>query len=187
MRSHRTRTCALSTVLLLLAAAAPGAAQHAHAPHAQRHTGLQVPDPMRIEHEAIHARLEAATRAPGAVGAAARELARLLAPHFERENQIALPPLALLEPLARGDVIAAEAAAHALAMTDSLAVELPRMLEEHVRIDAAARTLEQVARTHGDAAVADLAHGLQLHARMEQAIHYPAALLVGAALRQRGR
>ena len=171
--------CALFAVL---AAAGPAAAQHTHA-HAPAAGVLQMPEPMRIEHEAIHAALEAATGVAGAVGEAARDLARVLGPHFTRENQIALPPLALLEPLARGDAIPQDQAAAALAMTDSLRAELPRMLEEHVHIDAAAKKLEQVARAHGNKEPADLAHDLQVHAGTEQAVSYPAALLVGMMLR----
>lgn len=170
-------------VVAMLAVFTPAAAQHAHDAHASD-AGLQVPEPMRIEHEAIHARLEAATRVPGVVGTAARELVRVLAPHFERENQIALPPLALLAPLARGETIPDARAARALALTDSLRAELPRMLEEHVRIDAAARKLEQVAREHGDVEVEELAHQLQLHARTEEEVNYPAAVLVGIVLRR---
>jgi hypothetical protein len=172
----------LLAVLAALAVSAPAAAQHAHAAHGH---GPQVPESMRVEHEAIHARLEAATRAPGAVGAAAAELARVLAPHFERENQIALPPLGLLAPLARGEAIPAEHAARALAMTDSLRAELPAMLEEHVRIAAAAQNLERVAREHGHAGIAELARNLQLHARTEEEVSYPAAILVGTLLRRR--
>lgn len=168
----------------LLIVSTPAVAQHAHTQPASE-AGLQVPEPMRIEHEAIHARLEAATGVPGAVGAAARELAGILAPHFQRENQIALPPLSLLAPLSRGEPLTHEHAALALAMTDSLRVELPGMLEEHVRIAAAARNLERVARDHGNGEVEELAHELQMHARTEEEVHYPAAVLVGTLLRQR--
>jgi hypothetical protein len=183
MLNSRTRTTTFSALLAILGVSAPAAAQHAHPAHGAAGGGLQIPEPMRIEHEAIHSRLDAATRAEGPVGAAARALARVLGPHFERENQIALPPLGLLETLAHGAEIPPHQVTRALAMTDSLRAELPRMLEEHVHIDAAAKQLEEVARQHDNADVADLAHGLRMHARTEQAVHYPAALLVGTVLR----
>jgi len=63
---------------------------------------LMIPQSLQTEHEEIHEALTNATRAPGRVGAAAKELAAVLHPHFERENQIALPPLGLLAPLAAG-------------------------------------------------------------------------------------
>jgi hypothetical protein len=77
------------------------------------------------------------------VGAAAKELAAVLDPHFERENQIALPPLGLLAPLAAGKT--PSGLPEALAMTDALRKELPRMLEEHKRIRAATEKLRSAA------------------------------------------
>ena len=62
---------------------------------------FEIPRSLQVEHEALHADLVAATEVPGAVGEAAREVARLLHPHFVREEEFALPPLALLEKLAR--------------------------------------------------------------------------------------
>lgn len=183
------RSIMLPTVVAGITAAAlssPAAAQHTHGARAPASQGaLQIPEPMRIEHEEIHADLEVATEAPGAVGAAAREVARVLGPHFERENQIALPPLGLLAPLAHGEAIPDEIRARALAMTDSLSAELAAMLEEHVRIAAAAKKLEEVARDHGNTDVEALARKLQVHARMEEDVNYPAAVLVGLLLRHR--
>ena len=170
----------------VLAVSSSATAQHTHgAPAPTPQEGLQIPEPMRIEHEEIHSHLEAATEAPGAVGTAARKLVAVLAPHFERENQIALPPLGLLAPLAHGEAIPDGVRVRALAMTDSLRAELPGMLEEHVRIAAAARKLERVAHEHGDANVEALARKLQVHARMEEEVNYPAAVLVGMLLRER--
>lgn len=146
---------------------------------------LEIPRSLREEHEQIHEALLAAMEAPGEIGEAARELAEILHPHFVREEQIALPPLALLEPLARGafepwmrDV---------LPLTDSLAAELPQMLGEHEAIGAAAARLEEVARAGGAAEVERLARALQLHARSEEEVFYPAAILVGEIVRMRGR
>jgi hypothetical protein len=169
-----------------VASSSPAIAQHTHGAHAPAsQEALRIPEPMRMEHEEIHAHLEAVTQAPGAVGAAARELVAVLAPHFERENQIALPPLGLLAPLAHGEAIPDDVRARALAMTDSLRAELPGMLEEHVRIAAAAKKLEQVARDHGNAEAEAFARKLQVHARMEEEVNYPAAVLVGMLLRHR--
>jgi hypothetical protein len=61
------------------------------------------------------------------------------------------------------------------------------MLEEHVHIAAAARRLERTAREHGNAEVTDLARTLQRHARSEEEVYYPAAVLVGDVVRARMR
>ena len=105
-------------------------------------TRIGIPEAMRVEHAELHEALVEATGAPGGVGGAAREVARVLHPHFVREEEIALPPLGLLEDLARGVVTSDMAAV--LPLTDALRAELPQMLEEHVAIRAA---LQQLAAT----------------------------------------
>ena len=164
----------------LLAFAVPAAAQEHGEPGR-----FPIPQSMRAEHAEIHAALEEATRAPGPVGQAARELARVLHPHFVREEQIALPPLSLLQPLAARSF--EPWMQGVLPMTDSLRDELPRMLQEHQVIGAAARRLEEVARQARNAKVEHLAQQLQLHARGEEELFYPAAVLVGDLVRARAR
>jgi len=68
-------------------------------------------------------------------------------------------------------------------MTDSLRHELPRMLQEHEAIAAAARRLAQVARAARAGDVARFAEALLTHARMEEEVLYPAAILVGELIR----
>lgn len=152
-------------------------AQHEQHADANAASAIGIPASIKAEHEEIHAELIAATKAAGAVGVAARELAAVLHPHFVREEQIALPPLSLLAPLARGEWSPAMRAV--LPMTDSLRAELPRMLEEHKAIHAATMRLRDVARTAGDMPVAHLAEKLALHAQGEEEVFYPAAILVG--------
>lgn len=144
---------------------------------------IAIPTSIKAEHEEIHAELVAATKAPGKVGEAARALAAVLHPHFVREEQIALPPLGLLASLAQGETSKAMRAV--LPMTDSLKAELPRMLEEHKAIHAATTHLGDVARAEGNVAVAHLAEKLALHARSEEEVFYPAAILVGDLVRAR--
>lgn len=142
-----------------------------------------IPESMRAEHAEIHAELVRATERQGRVGEAARSLAKILHPHFQREEQIALPPLGLLAPLSRGE--ASPGMREVLPMTDSLRAELPRMLEEHVAIRAATTRLGDVARAEEDSEVAQLAEKLKLHARSEEEMFYPAAVLVGELVRAR--
>ncbi len=179
----RPRACAGIALLAVAAGAATaGAQQHAHETRKES-TELTIPASLREEHHEIHSELVEATKAAGRVGVAARELAAVLHPHFVREEQIALPPLALLAPLARGETAPAMLAV--LPLTDSLRAELPRMLEEHKAIHAATTRLLQVAKAEGDARVARLAEALLLHARGEEELFYPAAILVGDLVRAR--
>ena len=144
---------------------------------------IAIPQSLQTEHAEIHDALAKATRAPGRVGAAAKELAAVLDPHFERENQIALPPLGLLAPLAAGKTPAG--LQEALAMTDALRKELPRMLEEHKQIRAANEKLRTAAREEKAYAYEQFAETLASHARTEEEILYPAAILVGDVIRAR--
>jgi hypothetical protein len=144
---------------------------------------IVIPASMRAEHEEIHAELLRATKARGRVGVAARALAKVLHPHFVREEQIALPPLGLLAPLARGEATPDMRAV--LPMTDSLRDELPRMLQEHQAIRAATLRMGAAARAAGNARVAALAEKLALHAQGEEEMFYPAAVLVGDLVRAR--
>jgi len=105
---------------------------------------LKAPASIHTEHEAIHEALVALTKAEGSVGAAAKELASVLHPHFVREEALALPPLGLLGPLAAGKT--PEGMAEALTMVDTLRKEMPRMLEEHKEIRKAVEKLQRVAR-----------------------------------------
>lgn len=146
---------------------------------------LEIPKSVRDEHEIIHSALVEATRAPGRVGAAATSLAQVLHPHFVREEEIALPPLRLLAPLAAGAGVSESEASEALAMTDALKRELPRMLEEHQGIRAAVEGLRQAAVSEGVLKYQQLADQLALHAKTEEEVLYPAALLVGELIRVR--
>ena len=172
LRRLSSRRAALVALALSLPAAAAGQG------------ALRIPESIRAEHAEITTELQRATRASGRVGQAARELAAVLRPHFEREEQIALPPLALLEPLARGPA-APPAMRRVLPMTDSLRAEMPRMLREHVAIRAAVGRMRRAAEDAGDREVARLAERLAQHARTEEEVLYPAAVLVGEVVRGR--
>lgn len=146
---------------------------------------IEIPESIQREHEAIHSALVEATRAPGVVGTAAKALADVLHPHFVREEEIALPPLALLKPLSAGETLPETTVSTVAEMTRALRAEMPRMLEEHARIRAAVAALRSAAEAAGAASQVELADELALHARTEEEVLYPAALLVGDVLRAR--
>jgi hypothetical protein len=130
-------------VLTIAAFDLPIASGHASRTGGQSAT-IKIPESLRTEHQAIHRALVEATKAPGRVGAAANQLEAVLGPHFKREEEIALPPLGLLAALAAGERPAGME--EALAMSEALRQELPRMLEEHKQIRAATEKLRTAAR-----------------------------------------
>lgn len=136
-----------------------------------------IPSSLKQEHEELHAELAAATKGVGPVSDAARSVARLLHPHFLKEEEFALPPLGLIAALTRGPPT--REAASVTALTDRLKSELLQMLAEHQAIVAALKELEEAARTHHDEAAIQLAKKITSHALVEEEVMYPAAILVG--------
>jgi iron-sulfur cluster repair protein YtfE (RIC family) len=134
---------------------------------------FRIPEPLTLEHQSLHRDLRTALEAGGAVAEAARAVVEVLHPHFVREEQIAMPPLALLGPLSRGEFTAA------------MRAELPRMLEEHASIKAALLRMKSAAEAAGRPDIAAFADSVVLHARTEEEVLYPASLLVGDWVRQR--
>jgi hypothetical protein len=143
---------------------------------------IEIPLPLRVEHEELHTQLRKATQAGGEVGDAAQALAKLMHPHFVKEDEFALPPLGLLQRLAQGEF--GSEMSGILALTDRLAAELPAMLAEHRSIVAALDRLSDAARRAGRDDIVEFARRLKLHAQTEEQVMYPAALLVGRLVRQ---
>ena len=138
---------------------------------------LQTPKSIALEHRELHDLLARAVAEGGEVGAAAGELERALAPHFKREEEIATPPLGLLPALARADASAEMRAV--LPMTDALERELPQMLREHEAIRRALNQFRATAERNRKQDYVLFADNLAAHARQEEELLYPAALLVG--------
>ncbi len=142
---------------------------------------FKIPQPLKEEHEELHSDLVKATKAGGKIGDAAKAVAGVLHPHFMKEEEYALPPLGLLIVLAEGKV--APEMRDVLTMTDKLKRELPQMLEEHKAIVGALENLREVAKKENKIEYAHFAEKLILHARTEEEVLYPAAILIGEYLK----
>ena len=146
---------------------------------------ISIPASLKAEHDALHAILAKATREAGALGEAAHELARVLHPHFVKEEEIAMPPLGLLSRLAWGTVTPDMTLI--LPLTRRLKAELPVMLLEHKQIVAALQRFRARAHEAGRADYERFADALAVHAQNEEDVLYPAAVLVGEYLALRLR
>jgi len=142
---------------------------------------MKIPASVRLEHDALHKELADVSLEPGRVGDAARELARLMHPHFLREDEYAMPPLGLLPRLARDEIT--PDMADALLLIARLQAEMPLMLEEHRAIKGALRNLEELAAAEEKPDIVEFARRLALHAQSEEEVLYPAAILVGHYLK----
>ncbi|HYB69840.1 MAG TPA: hemerythrin domain-containing protein [Candidatus Bathyarchaeia archaeon] len=143
----------------------------------------KTPKSVAVEHEALHADLVKLTLRRGKVDEAARMVAMLLHPHFEKEEEFALPPLGLLTEVAEGRM--KPEMVEVLRQTDKLQAELPRMLEEHKLVLGALRRLTAAAKQEKQPEAVRFAEALKLHALGEEQILYPAALLVGECIKAR--
>lgn len=142
---------------------------------------LKIPRPLKTEHDELHAKLAEATKAGGQVGEAAKAVAKILHPHFVKEEEYALPPLGLLSLLAKGK--ATPEMSQAIAMTERLRTELREMLSEHKAVVAALKTLSAAAKREKRPEVAHFAGQLIQHAKTEEEVLYPAAILIGEYLK----
>lgn len=138
---------------------------------------MKAPPSIRREHEELHADLARAGQMPGRLGETAREVARILHPHFLREDEYAMPPLSLLVRLAKGQVT--PDMAEVLPLVARLKDEMPLMIEEHRAILGAVRAFAIAAEEHEDERYIRFAADLMLHAQLEEEVLYPASILVG--------
>jgi hypothetical protein len=144
---------------------------------------IQMPRSLRLEHDDLAQFLAAASGERGRVGDEVRRVARLLEPHARKEEAFAMPPLGLLARLARGEVH--PGMAEVLSHTDWLKNNLGRLAAEHRMLVAAAELLVEAARAAKRMDLVDFGERLINHARLEEEVLYPAAVLVGEYLRLR--
>ncbi len=144
---------------------------------------LRVPQTIRQEHEKLHGELEAAVKAGGRTGEAARAVMKIVKVLSAREEEHVAPALALLGPASAGELTPEMATF--LPRIALLRSQLPQMLREHVEMVEALRGLLQAAMEERLTGFARVAQRLIAHAQEEEEILYPAALLVGDALKAR--
>ncbi|NLX84790.1 MAG: hypothetical protein GXZ00_04130 [Synergistaceae bacterium] len=144
---------------------------------------FEIPKPLKVEHEELHTELTEVIKAGGAIGEAGKEVARVLHSHFLKEEEYALPPLGLLSVLAQGQIT--PEMIEVLKMTDRLKAELPEMLKEHRVIVEALAALTDAAKKENKLKFVHFAEKLTLHAKTEEEVLYPAALLVGEYIKMK--
>lgn len=180
-------TCCLSALLvtLLACASAAMAQHHEHATPATAPSagGLAVPSAMKVEHQHLHHQLAAALASGGKTAEAAKAVEAALAPHFQEEEAYAMPPLGLLQNMARGQMPTDEQAAAAIAMADKLRANYQQMLDEHQQVVAALHRLAEAAKEENKPSQAEFAQALTLHAQNEEQVLYPATLVLGDYLK----
>jgi hemerythrin HHE cation binding domain-containing protein len=138
---------------------------------------LTIPGSLKAEHEELHEELVRITNLGAKTGAAAKAVAAALHAHFVKEEELAMPPLGLLPALAAGPV--KSDMAKVVELTDKLKRELPTMLKEHQTIVGALDKLAEAAKAENKPAAEHFAAKLKQHAKSEEEVLYPAAIVVG--------
>ena len=148
-----------------------------------------IPQSLEIEHNELHEQLKEAIGSGGKTGDATKVSYELLHPHFEKEEEYAMPPLGLLTYLTRQkevDMTSADAGQYQntiLAMTDKLKEDLPNMLDEHKKIVGVLEKLIDAANQENKPEYGHFAEKLKQHAQTEEEYMIPAAILVGEYIR----
>jgi hypothetical protein len=136
---------------------------------------------MREEHRELYRELVKTINLGGRVGSAAREVARTLHPHMERENKFALPIVGAARQLAEGKL--PPDLSDVFDLSIKFKAEHKRLLQEHAKIEKALNRLERAAIAAKRRDVVRLAKRLKLHARTEEELTYSAVLMAARLLR----
>jgi hemerythrin-like domain-containing protein len=153
---------------------------------------LRIPESLELEHEELHEQLYKGIKEGGKVGEAAKAVAHVLHPHFEKEEEYALPPLGLLSSLlleeqeqrkGRKSKITQEMKNNVISMADRLKTDLSHMVEEHNEIVASLNNLIEIAKIENKKELVQFAEKLKLHAKTEEQVLYPTAILIGEYLK----
>jgi hypothetical protein len=142
---------------------------------------IKIPQALVEDHKEMNARLQQAGAVGGKVGEAVQALSAVMAPHVEREEKYALPPLGLLPALTRSELD--YDMGEATVLTDTLRDEMPAMMAEHRAIRSAVDALEAAAKQEGKLQILDLVGQIRLHLIEEEQVYYPAAELIGLYLK----
>lgn len=145
-------------------------------PKADTPPELQIPESLRLRHEAFHAEFTRATKEKGKVGDAARAIEKLAEAHFAKAKD-AFPPLALLPQLSEGKV--SPEMRKAVPIAERLKASLPQIRREHRELIAGLKRLAEAAQDEGQTEYVRFAERLVWHIQEEEEVLYPAVLLVG--------
>lgn len=141
---------------------------------------LGIPEAMEQEHQELHEELRNLIKIPGEVGRAAKHVAEVLHPHFERENELALPVVGVIRELAEGK--ASTDFPKAIELSQKFRAEYEAMLREHGEIVKALEQLEKTGKKARRPAAVDFVRKLKLHAKTEEDLTYPAVLMAAKLL-----
>jgi iron-sulfur cluster repair protein YtfE (RIC family) len=138
---------------------------------------LSTPKSLEEEHKEIMQSLLRASALTDETGEGVRELLKTLQPHFQKEERYAMPVLGSLTELVSGEKIS-----NLSEIADSqagLLREYESMFQEHETLRRFIERAEEQAKRERHEEVTEMLEALAHHARIEEEVLYPAALLAG--------
>ena len=144
---------------------------------------METPKALRLGHDEARAEFVRATTEGGPIGVAAKRLAQMCLPHFEREEKYVFPVLGLLPELTRG-VVRPEMAV-VLPLIAAFSAKHDVLDSQHQSIQSAIDALLQASHREKNREVAEFAYNMRVHERIEDEVIYPTVILVGNYLRDK--
>lgn len=141
-------------------------------------TVLKTPESLTEEHRELFHKLGKLAAEKGETAREVKELLTVLEPHFEKEEETAMPLLGALRPLSEGKVVRDPSEVSSLHR--KFTSEYPEMLEEHNQVKRLIDNVRNAAKKAQDENALTMMDELEHHAAVEEEVLYPAAMLVGA-------
>ena len=142
-----------------------------------------VPASIKMEHEQLLAQVQQLTLLEDSAGRAAKRLQHLVQFHFREEEDYVFPQLGLL-PLLAEDKLPPQKE-EMLRLSEKLAGHLTQLNAEHQLIDAYVQELKQAAGNSDLPGIEAFEKRLYQHARIEEEVYFPAAILVAEYLKMK--
>ena len=140
-----------------------------------------VPSSIKAEHEYLLEKIQKITLFQDSTGRAAVKLGDLMQHHFKEEEDFVLPQLGLLPLLADGKLPGQSK--EVIQICEQLKSQLTHLNVEHQLIKAFMDELMQAAAVDNHPEIIELEKELQKHAKTEEEVFFPAAILVGEYLK----
>lgn len=141
----------------------------------------EVPSSIKKEHEYFLDKIYKITLFKDSTGLAAVKLNDLMQHHFTEEEDFVLPPLGLLPSLTIGKL--PEQSAEVILMTERLRSQLSHMIAEHQMIKVYIDEMMHAATKDNHLEIIEFEKELHQHAKTEEEIFFPAAILIGEYLK----
>ena len=139
---------------------------------------LSPPSSLESMHEDLLRLLLAVQRLPGKTGSYAEQVGKRLQNHMNREDEVALPLLGLVQEAAGGH-IGQRAATRATSLYARMRRDYPRLSREQKELVRMSEQLKKFGLEEGHPTAIRFADSLEQHCLEDDELHFPTALLVG--------